>query len=57
MKRHVWTRLGIIELGALAMLWRSVNAAPFVADSLGRDRRTRRLRRNPDCDRQHQRAV
>lgn len=31
MKRRLLTGVGIVEVGALAVLWRSVNAAPLVA--------------------------
>ncbi len=57
MKRHVWTKLGIIELGALAMLWRSVKAAPLVAVETDLERPAHRYRRAADRDRQHQQAV
>ncbi len=67
MNRSTWTRLGIIELGALAVLWRSVNAAPLVAferDLVDRDlmdhdlddRPLRKFRRDVDCAREKCRA-
>ncbi len=52
MKRHVWTGLGIIEIGALAMLWRSVQAASLVAVETDPERPAHRYRRAADCDRQ-----